>query len=136
MMPIRQQCGTLKALASSRADPSRDVVAGESKGSGNGQNREMIRRDGMQQTSRRLDAGHARAEPDHDDHCDTSSPFCARRTQEEGKAKGHGGQCIAEVVNQIREEGDAAARDEDPGLHRGGRAQDRKGAGDGADSLA
>ena len=93
------------------ANPGGQRVADESHSSGNGQYDEVIRGDRVQQASSGFDAGDAGAESDRGDDNKPSAAFGLRRVQDEGNAERHRGQGIAEVVNQVRKERNAAARD-------------------------
>ena len=66
-MPVGNERGTVEALPGTCADPSGKAVAGESDRSGDGEYREVARRDRIEEASHRLDAGQARVEADRGD---------------------------------------------------------------------
>ena len=80
-------------------------------------------------------AGDAGGDEDCRDDGQPGELFAAVRTEQERDPKGHGGERVADVVDQVGEQRDAAGGDEDDRLKGGGQAEDAEADGDGADAI-
>src|SRR4051794_39244916 len=78
----------------------------------------------MDQPGEGLQAGDAGREEDRRDDEQPGDPLGSLGAEQEGNSQGEGGRGVAEVVDQISEQGDAAAGDEDDRLRERGQAED------------
>jgi len=90
------------------------------------QGEEMRRGLGMDEAQDRLIAGDASRDEDRGDDEQPGDPLSADRAQKEGDAQRERRGRIAEVVDQVGEQGDAAAGEEDRDLGESGDSEHRQ----------
>src|SRR5580700_171269 len=90
----------------------------------------------MNEPLHRLDARYARAYEDRGDDREASTTLSQIRTKRERDPERDSGQRIAEVVDQIGEQSNAATRHENRRLHDGGQSKHRKREQDRPDALS
>jgi hypothetical protein len=136
MVTVRDQLRTVEAPAGTRANSRSDEVARVADRTGDSEYRQVGGSGRMDETINRLHARDARADEDRGDDGQARASLRDLRAQRERDAKRHGGQRIPEVVDQVGEQGDAAAGDEHCGLSQRGKTKDGQGQRDGAYALA
>jgi hypothetical protein len=126
----------VEAPAGPGADERGPPVAGEADGAGERQREEVLGLVRVQQAVDRLIAGDAGAGEDRQDDGEAGDALGLGASQREGDRQRDRGGGVAEVVDEIGEQGDAARGDEDEQLGDRGRAEDEQGEADGAQALA
>src|ERR1700722_4529443 len=124
MGPVSDQRGAVESLPGTQAYPGRNEVARVADGPGKGECGEMGWSEGVNESAEGLDAGHARADEDGGHDGEAGSPLRYLGVQGESEPERHGGQGVAEVGDEVGQQGDAAAGDEHEGLSDGGEPQD------------
>ena len=115
--PSATRAGLLSRLPARSRIESRDLVPHKADYPGGGERPEVVERLRVDQTLDGLHARDAGAEEDRGDDEVAGRLLAPRAPEEERDPERHGGQCVAEVVDQIREEGDAVACHEHDDLH-------------------
>ena len=86
----------------------------------------MIGRVWIHEAAHRLHARHHRADEDRRHHSKPREPFRPPALQQERDAERHGGECVAAVVDQVREQRHASRQREHHRLRRRGDAEHRE----------
>ena len=120
MVPIGDQCGTAEPSPTSEPDARGDLIADEADDAGAGENREMVQVLRMDQAQNRLDERDRRRDSDREHNEEAGDLLSASAAQEEGDPQRYRGQCVAEVVNHVREQRNRAGTDKDKQLRNRG----------------
>ena len=134
-MPIGDEGCAVQSAARAQTDTGSDVVAGVADCPGEPEYREMSWGRGVDKASDRLIAGDTGADEDRSDDRQTGPSLGHPGVQRESDPQGDGRERIAEVVDQVREQGDAAAGEKHGKLSDGGQSEDGERERDGADAL-
>ena len=117
-----------ESLARAEPDESRDLVPHEADRPGGCECPQVVERLRVDQTLDRLHECEARAEEDRRHDEVAGCLLAPLAPEEERDPERHRGQCVAEVVDEIRQQGDAVARHEQSDLHE--RREQEHGEGD------
>jgi hypothetical protein len=114
----------------------REPVAEEAHGARGGEGEQVAGRARMDESADRLHAGDAGGDEDGGDDEQAREALGARRPQGEGNRQRDRGGGVAEVVDEVGEQGDAVGGNEDEGLGDRGRAEHAERERHRADALA
>jgi len=109
VVPVGDERRAVQCSARPEADASRDEVAGIADRPRERQGREVGRGGRVNEAQHGLDCGHARADEDGRHDREACASLGDPRAQSERDAQGHGRQGVAEVVDQVGQQGDASA---------------------------
>lgn len=134
VVAVSDQGGAVERAPGREADQRRQPVAGEAEQTGADQDGEVRDFLGVDQTPDRLDSGDGGRDKDDDDDEVARVALRSLRAHQEGSAERNRGGRVAEVVDQIGEQGDAAGRGEDRHLRGCGESKHGEREGDGPHS--
>lgn len=129
------QRSTVQAPPSTHANLRGDEVSAIADRARDTQGEEMRRRTRMNEPLHRLNARHARADEDRSNDSQARTTLGPIRTKRESDPERDRGQRVAEVVDQIGEQRNAATRDKHDGLRERGQAENREREQDRADAV-
>lgn len=135
VVPIGDQGGAVQSLPRAQTDARCDEVAGVPDRARQREHCQMSWGYRVNEAPDRLVAGYTGADEDRRDDREAGPPLRQLGTQGERDPQRHGRERIAEVVDQIGEQGDAAAGEKDGKLSDGGEGQDGERERDGVDAL-
>ena len=124
VIAVSDQRRAVEPTACASADQSRDPVAAEPDQPANGERKQMGRFLRVNQTSNRLHPGDGSRGEDCRDDEQPGNPLCSTGTEQECNPKRDRRTRVAKIVDQVGEEGNAAAGEENRQLSRRGHAED------------
>lgn len=136
VVAVRDQRRAVEALPGPGADDRRDPVTDEADQTAGGQSEEMGWILWVDQAGYRLDACDAGGDEDRRNDEEAGHPLGALGSKQEGEPHRDRRRGVAEVVNQVSEQGDTAAEDIDRDLCQGGSSKDGEREPDRAQTLA
>ncbi len=124
--PSAMQCRAVEPPAGTQANTGREFVAGEPDEACERECSEVVELAGIDQAIDRLVGGDARGDEDRRDHGISRPTFASLAAKDEGDAERDRGQCVADVVDEVREQCDGVGHDEHESLERSGCGEDRQ----------
>jgi hypothetical protein len=117
VVSVRDERRTAEPSPTAQTHACGDLVADEADDARGGEHSEVAQVLRMNEASDRLDKRDSRRHSDrqHDEQAGDLLAPCA--AQEEGDTKWHGGECVAEVMDHVREQRDRPGNNEDEQLH-------------------
>src|SRR5215218_1338180 len=116
VVAIGDERGALEAPPRPKPHPRRGLVSKEANRAGGGEGAQVRERLRVDEALDRLPERDAGAHEDGEDDKEPGNPLAACRAKEEGDSERKGGQRVAEVVDQVGEQGHASADDVDGDL--------------------
>ena len=136
VVAVRDQRRAAQPSPSPRTKHRGDPIAGESHRTGKRQRQQVIGCARVQQAVNGHKAGYAGADQNRGDDEEAGEALGPFGAQQKGDTERNRGQRVAEVVDQIGEQRDAAGGDEDQHLNGGGQAEDAEGEDDRAQTVS
>jgi hypothetical protein len=136
VVAVGDEGGAVEATAGGGADAGGEGVAGPAEQAGGGEGDEVVDLLGVDQSPHRLDPGDAGGDEDRQDDEVAGAALGPLRAQGEGDPERDRRRRVAEVVDQVGEQGDAAGEDEDRRLRSRRQPEDQQREEDSADPLA
>ena len=135
VVSVGHESRAVEPPARARPDHRGHEVAAEPDHSREGEREQLLGRLWIHEPLERLVAGDARADEDRENHAEPCVSLRAFGAERECDSEGDCRGGVAEVVNEVGEEGDAVADEEDSNLRESGRCEHAEGERDGAKTL-
>ena len=136
VVPVGDERGAVESATGAQADASCNVVARIPECTGRREHGQVGWGGWMDEALHGLDAGHARTDKDGRDDGQTGASLGKVGVERERDSERNRGECVAEVVDQVGEQRDAAGGKEDRRLSYRRKTQKSKRKRDGMDALA
>lgn len=133
VLAVGDHRGARESPSSAEPYPGGKLVAGEADGARSSKHPEVGQVLRVDETLHRLVERDAGGDENRKHDRETGEPLAADAAQQEGDAQRHRRQCVAEVVNQVREQGDGMREREDRDLRARSDREDQQAERDGLD---